>query len=40
MVPAPRWESRGMISGHDRWSSVWALVEKAAAWAAAEAAKQ
>ena len=36
----PEWESRGMISGFDRRQSVWALVEKAAAWAAKEAEKQ
>ena len=34
------WESRGMLSGHDREQSVWALVAKAAAWAAGEAEKQ
>jgi hypothetical protein len=28
------WEIRGMISRHDREQSVWALVAKAAAWAA------
>jgi hypothetical protein len=33
------WESRGLIAGHDRNQSVWALVAKAAAWAAAEAEK-
>lgn len=37
---AKAWESRGMILGHDREQSVWALVAKAAAWAAAEAEKQ
>lgn len=37
----PPWESRGLISGHDRNStSVWALVEKAARWANVEAEKQ
>ncbi len=36
----PEWEARGMISGHDREQSVWALVAKAAAWAAKEAEKQ
>lgn len=30
---------RGMLTGHDRRSSVWALVVKAAAWAASEAGK-
>ena len=34
------WDSRGMIAGHDRRSTVWALVERAARWAAAEAEKQ
>ena len=33
------WEARGMISQHDREQSVWALVAKAAAWAAREAEK-
>lgn len=33
------WEARGLIAGHDRNQSVWALVAKAAAWAAAEAEK-
>jgi hypothetical protein len=37
---AKAWESNGMILGHDREQSVWALVAKAAAWAAAEAEKQ
>ena len=37
---AKAWESRGMILGHDREQSVWVLVAKAAAWAAAEAEKQ
>jgi hypothetical protein len=31
-----RWESRGMLGGHDRNQTVWALVAKVAAWAAAE----
>jgi hypothetical protein len=35
-----RWESRGMIGGHDREQSVWALVAKVAVWAAAEAEKR
>ena len=41
-LPTPdlAWESRGMIAGHDRRQSVWALVAKAAAWAAAEAEKR
>ncbi len=36
----PAWQSRGMIAGHDRRATVWALVAKAAAWAAKEAEKQ
>lgn len=36
----PAWKGRGRIDGHDRRQSVWALVEKAASWAAAEANKQ
>jgi hypothetical protein len=35
-----RWESRGLIAGHDRNQTVWALVAKAAAWAAAESEKR
>jgi hypothetical protein len=35
-----RWESRGMIADHDREQSVWALVAKVSAWAAAEAQKR
>lgn len=31
------WESRGMIGGHDRRGSVWALVASAAAWAVGQA---
>lgn len=31
------WESRGMIGGHDRRQSVWALVASAAAWAGEQA---
>ena len=34
------WEAHGMITGHDREQSVWALVAKAAAWAAREAEKR
>ena len=37
---AGAWEARGMICDHDREQSVWALVAKAAAWAAAEAEKR
>lgn len=33
------WESRGMIAGHDRQQTVWALVAKVAAWAVREAEK-
>ena len=36
-----RWESRGLIAGHDRTdASVWSLVQKAAAFASAEAEKR
>jgi hypothetical protein len=34
-----RWESRGLITKHDRRQTVWALVAKAAAWATKEAEK-
>ncbi|MCK9918046.1 hypothetical protein MXD81_53790 [Microbacteriaceae bacterium K1510] len=37
---APAWKGRGRIDGHDRRQSVWELVAKAAAWAAAEAEKR
>jgi hypothetical protein len=37
---AKAWESRGLITGHDREVSVWRLVEKAAHWAVGEAGKQ
>jgi hypothetical protein len=40
VADTPPWESRGLISGHDRRSSVWSLVSKAAAWTSAEAEKQ
>ena len=33
------WEARGLIAGHDRNQTIWALVAKAAVWAAAEAGK-
>jgi|NGEPerStandDraft_6_1074524.scaffolds.fasta_scaffold169132_3 hypothetical protein len=33
------WERRGVVAGHDRRQSVWALAAKAAAWAAKEAEK-
>lgn len=33
------WSSRGCIFGHDRRQSVWALIDKVAVWAAAEALK-
>ena len=36
----PAWKGRGLLHQHDRRQSVWALVAKAAAWAAAEAEKQ
>lgn len=35
-----RWESCGLIAGHDRNQTVWALIAKAAAWATGEAAKR
>jgi hypothetical protein len=35
-----RWESRGMITGHERYQTVWALVERGAKWATAEAEKR
>ena len=31
------WDRRGLIVSHDRRQSVWALVAKAASWAATEA---
>jgi hypothetical protein len=34
IVGTPAWESKGRLDGHDRRQSVWALVAKAAAWAA------
>jgi hypothetical protein len=34
------WESRGWIANHDRNQTVFALVERAAAWAKSEAEKQ
>jgi hypothetical protein len=34
------WESRGLIGRHDRNQSVFALLAKGAAWAAAEAEKR
>jgi len=39
LVGRPAWEAHGHILGHDRVQSVWALVAKLAAWAAAEAGK-
>jgi hypothetical protein len=36
----PAWKGRGLLTRHDRNQSVWALVAKAAAWAATEAEKQ
>jgi hypothetical protein len=36
----PPWTGKGLLHQHDRRQSVWALVAKAAAWAAAEAEKQ
>ena len=37
---SPAWKGRGLLHQHDRRQSVWALVAKAAAWAAAEAENQ
>jgi hypothetical protein len=37
LAGAEAWEAMGYINGHNRRQSVWALVEKVAAWAAAEA---
>jgi hypothetical protein len=34
------WETRGLIAGHDRQQTVWALIAKAAAWASLEAEKR
>jgi hypothetical protein len=34
------WESRGHLTGHDRRSSCWELVIKAARWSAGEAEKR
>lgn len=34
------WESRGLIANHNRNQTVFALVERAAAWAKSEAEKQ
>jgi hypothetical protein len=36
---SPAWKAQGRINGHDRRQSVWSLVAKTAAWAAAEAEK-
>jgi hypothetical protein len=40
LTGTPAWKGRGLLHQHDRRQSVWALVAKAAAWAAAEAEKQ
>jgi hypothetical protein len=40
ITETPAWTARGRIDGHDRQQSVWALVAKTAAWAAAEAEKR
>lgn len=34
------WSARGHVLRHERQSSVWALVERAASWARAEAEKR
>ena len=40
LAGAPAWRSRGMIGAHRREKSVWALVARVAAWAAARAEEQ
>ena len=40
LTGTPAWKGRGLLQMHDRRQSVWALVAKAAACAAAEADKQ
>jgi hypothetical protein len=40
LTGTPAWKGRGLLHQHDRRQSVWALVAKAAAWAAVEAEKQ
>ncbi|MCK9917339.1 hypothetical protein MXD81_50190 [Microbacteriaceae bacterium K1510] len=35
LAGTPAWKGRGLVHQHDRRQSVWALVAKAAAWAAA-----
>jgi hypothetical protein len=40
LTGTPAWKGRGLLHQHDRRQSVWALVAKAAAWAAAGAEKQ
>jgi hypothetical protein len=39
LTGTPAWKGRGLLHMHDRRQSVWALVAKAATWAAAEAEK-
>ena len=39
LADKPAWEAVGNVVGHDRNQTVWTLVEKAAAWAKAEAEK-
>jgi hypothetical protein len=36
---SPPWAKRGYVLGHDRRTSVWALVAKVAFWAAEQAEK-
>jgi hypothetical protein len=38
-VPRLDWQSRGHVMRHDRRTTVWALIEKVAAFAVAEAEK-
>jgi hypothetical protein len=35
LAGTPAWKGRGLVHQHDRRQSVWALVARAAAWAAA-----
>ena len=40
LVPRTKWHSVGIVGRHDRRQSVWALVARAAFWAAQEAEKK
>lgn len=37
LCASPAWQQQGVIMSHDRGQSVWALVARAASWAAAVA---